>query len=147
MTMPIKTNQFIWNELATSRPDVCREFYGRVFGWKSQQVDLGDFGTYSVWLHEGQGIGGMLHMDDADGEEAIAFWTSYIAVEDVDATAKQGIDAGGAIRLPPTNIPELGRISIISDPTGAVVALIRPDEGQPEEVDDEAGDNEAGNGA
>ncbi|HCI47540.1 MAG TPA: glyoxalase, partial [Rhodospirillaceae bacterium] len=72
---------------------------------------------------------------------------SYIAVEDVDATAKQVIDAGGAIRLPPTNIPELGRISIISDPTGAVVALIRPDEGQPEEVDDEAGDNEAGNGA
>ena len=131
-----KVNQFIWNELATSRPGVCREFYARVFGWTSQEVDLGDFGKYSVWLHEGQGVGGMLHMDDADGAEPVAFWTSYLGVEDVDDTAQKVIDAGGSIRLPPTNIPELGRVAIIADPTGAVVALIRPTPGSTETVDD-----------
>ena len=131
-----KLNQFIWNELATSRPDVCREFYARVFGWTSQEVDLGDFGKYSVWLQDGQGIGGMLHMDDADGEEPIAFWTSYLGVADVDDTAQKVIDAGGSIRLPPTNIPELGRVAIITDPTGAVIALIRPDTGSGETLDE-----------
>lgn len=134
MTSAIKFNQFIWNELATSRPDVCKSFYGRVFGWSSQEVDLGDFGTYSVWLHEGQGIGGMLHMDDADGEQAISFWTSYIAVASVDATVDAVIQAGGTVKLPPTNVPELGRVAIIGDPTGAVVAVIRPDDGRREDL-------------
>jgi uncharacterized protein len=132
MTTPVKFNQFIWNELATSRPDVCRAFYGRIFGWQTQEVDLGDFGTYSVLMHEGQGIGGMLHMDEADGEQAISFWTSYVAVEDVDALAEEAMKAGGTIKLPPTNVPELGRVAIIADPTGAVLAVIRPDDGTQE---------------
>lgn len=129
-------NKFVWNELATSRPDLCRAFYGEVFGWTTEDVDLGDFGTYSVWLLNGEGIGGMLHMDDADGEQPISFWTSYIAVEDVDVTAKAVLDAGGSIKLPPTYVPELGRIAIIADPAGAVIAIINPESA--EELEDES---------
>ncbi|MEM6902310.1 MAG: VOC family protein [Pseudomonadota bacterium] len=126
-------NTFVWNELATSRPDLCRDFYGAVFGWTTEEVDLGDFGTYSVWMLDGHGIGGMLHMDDADGEQPISFWTSYIAVEDVEETAKAVLDSGGTIKLPPTYVPELGRIAIIADPAGAVIAVINPQ--IPEDLD------------
>lgn len=130
-----KYNAFLWNELATSRPDVSKAFYADVFGWEYQDVDIGDFGTYTVCLLDGAGVAGMLHMDDADGAAPIAFWTAYVAVRDTDDTARRVLQAGGTVKLPPTDVPELGRVTIVSDPTGAVIAFVRPE--MPHEDDPE----------
>jgi predicted enzyme related to lactoylglutathione lyase len=41
----------------------------------------------------------------------------------VEASAKRVEELGGKIIVPPTDIPNVGRFSIISDPTGAAISL------------------------
>ena len=53
-------------------------------------------------------------------------WIGYVAVDDVDASAGRFAAAGGAVHKAPADIPEVGRIAVVADPQGAVIALITP---------------------
>ncbi len=61
---------------------------------------------------------------DTPGEGS--YWHSYIAVEDIDSCVKQTEDLGGKVLVPPHDVPDVGRICAVSDPTGAVVHLMQP---------------------
>ncbi len=56
-----------------------------------------------------------------------AHWFTYIAVDDVDAAVEATVAAGGEIRHPCFDVPDIGRIAIIADPTGAAVGIMSPD--------------------
>lgn len=55
---------------------------------------------------------------------------TYVAVDDVDANAKLAKELGGIVIKEPSDIPNTGRFAIIQDPTGAVFATFRMQEGQ-----------------
>jgi len=55
-----------------------------------------------------------------------SYWHSYIAVLDVDTCAKRTSELGGKVFVPPHDIPDVGRICIVSDPTGAITHLMQP---------------------
>jgi uncharacterized protein len=62
-------------------------------------------------------------------------WSGYVGVDDVDAEAERVKGAGGAIKRPPTDIPNIGRFAVVSDPGGAVFLLFKPNtEGEPKPV-------------
>jgi predicted enzyme related to lactoylglutathione lyase len=46
-----------------------------------------------------------------------------VAVEDIDATAARATRLGGTLRLPPTEIPEVGIFAVIADGLQAVIGL------------------------
>jgi predicted enzyme related to lactoylglutathione lyase len=50
-------------------------------------------------------------------------WLPYIGVEDVDATFAKVEALGGTVWVKPTDIPNVGRFAVVSDPTGAMFAL------------------------
>jgi hypothetical protein len=50
---------------------------------------------------------------------------NYIAVEDVDEYTAKAKTLGATIIKEPMDIPNVGRFSIISDPTGGTVSLFR----------------------
>jgi len=54
------------------------------------------------------------------------YWHSYIAVEHVDDCAEKSVALGGKVLVPPHDVPDVGRICVISDPIGAVVHLMQP---------------------
>ncbi|MBT8352279.1 MAG: hypothetical protein KJO26_13740 [Deltaproteobacteria bacterium] len=58
-----------------------------------------------------------------------SYWHSYIAVVDVYNCAKQASVLGGKVIVPPHDVPDVGRICVVSDPTDAVVHLMQPIEG------------------
>jgi len=70
------------------------------------------------------GVGGMFQMGAEFGETP-SHWMPYVAVDDVDAKAKQVAELGGKICVPPSDIPNVGRFCIITDPTGATLSLIK----------------------
>ena len=115
---------FLWNELATTDPAACETFFREVLGWSARQV--GDDGRYTVWLAGEQEAGGMLKMEGPAWEGVAPHWMSYIAVDDVDAAAERAAAHGGEIKAAPFDVPNLGRVCVIADPTGAVVALMTP---------------------
>jgi hypothetical protein len=99
---------FIWHELVTPDQEISGAFFSKLLGWNLTQVDAGEFGTYTLFQKEGQDIAGMMNpTPDTPGEGS--YWHSYIAVEDIDTCAKQTTELGGAVLVPPHDVPDVGR--------------------------------------
>jgi predicted enzyme related to lactoylglutathione lyase len=56
---------------------------------------------------------------------AQAAWLPYVSVTDCDATAERAKALGAQPLVPPKDIPDVGRFTVLMDPTGAVIAAIR----------------------
>jgi predicted enzyme related to lactoylglutathione lyase len=52
-------------------------------------------------------------------------WLEYIAVKDVDGSTRNARELGAKTLMEPTDIPNIGRFSVIADPTGAAIALFK----------------------
>lgn len=118
-------NPFIWQELVTPDQETSGTFFSKLFGWSLKQVDAGEFGIYTLFQKDGQDIAGMMNpTPDTPGEGS--YWHSYISVDDIDDCVKQTAVLGGTVLVPPHNVPDVGRICVVSDPTGAIVHLMEP---------------------
>jgi predicted enzyme related to lactoylglutathione lyase len=53
-------------------------------------------------------------------------WLAYVAVPDVDATAKRATELGGKLLREPEDIPTIGRFAVVADPQGAVLCAFQP---------------------
>jgi len=116
---------FIWHELVTSDQKESGSFFGQLFGWELKEVDAGKFGVYTLFQKQGQDVAGMMNpTPDTIGKGS--YWHSYIAVDDVDNCAKRVTTLGGKVLVPPHDVPDVGRICAVSDPTGAVAHLMQP---------------------
>jgi predicted enzyme related to lactoylglutathione lyase len=75
---------------------------------------------YSQALLRGRRVVGMgPRMDD---NQPVA-WMTYLAVDDADKVVESIPAAGGTVLVPPTEIPESGRMAIALDPTGVGFGL------------------------
>lgn len=109
--------KFVWFELLTDDVDGELAHYGEVLGWKAKSMDMGDF-EYPMLGRGDVGHCGVVKPQMAGVPN---HWSSYLAVEDVDATAAKVEAAGGKVLVPPTDLPGIGRFSLIADPEGATV--------------------------
>lgn len=55
-----------------------------------------------------------------------SYWHFYIAVTDADECARQAVSLGGSVVVAPHDVPGVGRICAVADPTGAVAHLMQP---------------------
>jgi predicted enzyme related to lactoylglutathione lyase len=86
MNDPFKTHgAFSWCELMTPDPEAAKRFYGTLFGWTLEDMDMGR-GTYTVVKAGGAGIGGIMKQSPECAPDAPPHWGTYVTVEDVDAT-------------------------------------------------------------
>jgi hypothetical protein len=118
-------NPFIWHELVTPDQETSSAFFSKLLGWELKKVDAGEFGTYTLFQKEGQDIAGMMN-PTPDTPGSGSYWHSYIAVEDIDHCAQQTEALGGKVLVPPHDVPDVGRICAVADPTGAVAHLMQP---------------------
>ena len=112
-----------WTQLNASDPDKAKPFYTQLFGWKVQDDANPMGGVYTTWLKPDGPAGGMMAMPP--GAPIPSHWLSYFAVEDTDATHAAAVRAGGQSYVPPTDIPGMGRFSVLADPQGAFFALVK----------------------
>jgi predicted enzyme related to lactoylglutathione lyase len=54
------------------------------------------------------------------------YWMPYFQVTDCDASTGKATELGGQVTVPPMDIPNTGRFSVISDPQGALLAMFTP---------------------
>lgn len=113
-----------WNELATRDADAAEAFYTNLFAWSTKKENMGDLGTYTVFADGDRQAGGMYQLN---GEMAgmPSHWTVYIAVDDCDARTERARALGADVRVPPMDIPNVGRFALLQDPQGAVFAIIK----------------------
>ena len=53
-------------------------------------------------------------------------WLGYLDVADVDAAVSAMVADGASVHMPPTNMPGVGRLAMVADPTGAPFYLMKP---------------------
>ena len=116
---------FIWHELVTSNQKNSGAFYSQLFGWTCEEVDAGQFGIYTLFKKSGQTIAGMMNpTPETPGKGS--YWHAYIEVEDIDECAKRAASLGGSILVSPHDIPDVGRVCAVADPSGAITHLMQP---------------------
>ncbi len=113
---------FAWDELISDDVESSKRFYADVVGWTTDGMDMGDF-VYTIFKRseEDQGSAGML--PKPDGMQMPNAWVTYVATDDVDATVVKATELGATVFMPGTDIPDVGRIAMLSDPTGAAFGL------------------------
>lgn len=116
---------FGWNELGTRDVPAAREFYGAVFGWTVEEQDMPGMGTYYVWKDGDAVRGGMIDMTGMAPDEVPPHWLVYFTVPDADAAAETTKAAGGQLLNGPIDI-QPGRLAMLSDPHGAMFAVLAP---------------------
>ena len=117
---------FCWTELMTRDAAAAKKFYGELLGWTFKDDDISGM-TYTMFTPPGaeRPIGGLMQMGGPQFEGVPPHWLSYILVDNVDERAKRCTKLGGAVKVPPMDIPKIGRFCVIQDPTGAVIALFQ----------------------
>ncbi len=111
-------NTLCWNELQARDPDAANAFYTAFCHWRVNQS-----GDYTEWHLGEHAVGGMM-MSQAPARVP-SYWLPYFAVTDCEATAAMTIELNGTMRLPPTTIENVGRFAVLTDPQGAVFAVIQ----------------------
>ncbi|MEZ4221096.1 MAG: VOC family protein [Polyangiaceae bacterium] len=115
--------RFVWHELVTDAQDKARSFYPELFGWKLNPMKMADGSEYPLLSAGDVPIGGFMAPPKAG---VPPHWVGYIAVDDVDATAKKVASAGGKSLMDAFDVQGVGRIQPVSDPQGGVVMLFKP---------------------
>ncbi len=122
--------RFVWYELMTTDTEGAKAFYKAVVGWDVQDMPMPGM-TYTILSIGGTQVAGLMARPEMAKNTPPA-WFGYVAVDDVDASAEQAKKLGGQVHVPPTDIPNVGRFSMIADPQGAVISLFKAPQ-QPEE--------------
>ena len=115
-------NPFVHVELNTQDVAKAKGFYTKLFDWKLEDMPMED-GTYTL-IHVGEGTGGGIMQHPMKG--APSMWLSYVLVDDVDASTKKVKALGGTVMKDKTEVPGMGWLAIIADPTGAHLGLWKP---------------------
>ncbi|HEY2978676.1 MAG TPA: VOC family protein [Burkholderiaceae bacterium] len=111
-----------WNELWTPDEQTALAFYEKVFGYTHDTMDMGEQGTYYMLKKDGISRAGLMRSVEP---KAPSMWLPYVAVADCDATAEKAKSLGGQVVYAPHDIPNVGRFSVLVDPLGAAVAIIK----------------------
>lgn len=125
MTQSPMSGRFCWYELMTTVPQAAKDFYTKVVGWKTQDWTEGDK-PYTIWTAGEQRVGGLMELPEPARKMGVPpHWIGYVLTADVDAATAKATGLGATVHMPPTDIPKIGRFSIIADPTGAALALFK----------------------
>ena len=120
------TATIIWNELVTDDQEACGKFYSDLFGWMRTEADAGPSGTYTLFQQEGKDVAGMMNPGTDLTKERGSCWYPYIEVSDAAATADRTRDLGGSVLAGPDDIPGVGRVCLLRDPTGGLFLVMQP---------------------
>jgi predicted enzyme related to lactoylglutathione lyase len=115
--------EFCWAELATSDIEAAKKLYSELFGWGIDEQDIPGDGKYVLFTKgDGQVAGGM-QQGEGEAGKVPPHWNVYVEVEDAEQMAKKAESLGGTIHAPAFDVMDVGRMSVIADPTGAVLGL------------------------
>jgi predicted enzyme related to lactoylglutathione lyase len=113
-------NPFVHVELHTNDLARAKNFYSKLFGWTLQDMPMPGGGSYTM-IQVGTGTGGGMTVNQAPGVPP--HWMAYVGVDDIHASTRKAKDLGAKVVVDVMEVGEYGSMSVITDPTGATVAM------------------------
>jgi uncharacterized protein len=114
-----------WVDTWQPDADAAMSFYTQIFDWEVEDtMPDGVEGTHYMCRLRGRDVAAIASRPE--GAPDVTAWTTYVWVEDVDATAAKARDAGGSLLVEPFDALDGGRIAVIADPAGAALGIWQP---------------------
>ncbi len=122
----MNNHSFVWLELRADNVAEAKKFYATLFGWKLEDMPMGEKGVYAMVKGTGaeKEFGAGMLENPAKGHFP-SHWTPFVHVEDVAATSIKAEKLGGKLVQQPMETP-WGIVSTILDPSGAALSLWQP---------------------
>ena len=131
---------FCWPELASIDQPAAKAFYPKLFGWESADQAIGAGEVYTIFRLQGRDVGALYTMRKEErASGAPPHWNSYVSVESADLSVSGARALGGTVLAEPFDVMDIGRMSILQDPTGAVFCVWEAKKHQGAGVLDETG--------
>jgi predicted enzyme related to lactoylglutathione lyase len=124
--MTINPSRVIWYELMTTDPEGAARFYTKAMGWRFGGPTGGPIDYRMIEAAAGP-VAGLLTLPPGARESGLdPGWFLYLDVPDVDAETAAIAAVGGTVLMPASDVPGVGRFSLIADPWGACLYLMTP---------------------
>jgi uncharacterized protein len=120
--------KMVWADLVTPDLAAAEKFYGGLFGWTFQPIHAGDI-DYAVAMLDGRPIGGLVQKAIPAGQHQQSAWLTFLAANDLDGVKKLAVSHGAKVLSDIKSYPMRGRQCVLSDPEGAVFALLASSSG------------------
>jgi predicted enzyme related to lactoylglutathione lyase len=118
---------FSWADLTTTDLQAAKDFYGGLFGWKANDMPVGEGVVYSMQEIDGKPVAAISPQPQAQADAGVPpMWNSYVTVESADAAAAKAAELGASVHAPPFDVMDAGRMAVIQDPQGAFVMVWEP---------------------
>lgn len=113
-----------WFELGTTEQSAAKTFYAGVFGWEIADFPIGPDELYTMFKLGGHDVGAAYTLPQKLRDQGVPpHWGVYFATPNVDDTTEKAKSLGATIVQPPFDVMDVGRMSIVRDPGGAVFSL------------------------
>jgi hypothetical protein len=116
-----------WNELYTRDMPTAVDFYKKVFGWNTEETEMGDIGKYTLFKVGDRAIAGGMDMTKVVPDDVPPHWLVYFTVNNTDETMNKAKELGGKVLNGPIPTP-MGPMAVLEDTVGAVFAVIQINE-------------------
>ena len=116
---------FCWTDLAAHDVRVAERFYTALFGWTAEPTRFGpgEDDVYVMLRRDGQDAAALYPMDPTQRSQGVpSSWLGYVAVESAARTAAKARELGGTVLADAFDVMDFGRMALLADPTGALVA-------------------------
>ncbi len=118
-----------WFDCGSKNAAQSRSFYTKLFGWSAVDAPMpDDTGVYTLFKLAGEDVAGLYELRGPECADIPSHWMTYVSVPDVDDAVRRARTLGGTVRMEPGDVPGVGRMAVLQDPTGAVFAVAHFDQ-------------------
>jgi predicted enzyme related to lactoylglutathione lyase len=118
---------FSWVDLSTTDLEGATSFYEGLFGWQHNDAPVGEEQVYRMFHLDGKDVAAASVQREEERSQGIPpHWNCYVTVTSADESAAKAAELGGTVFLEPFDVMDVGRMAVIADPTGAVLAVWEP---------------------
>ena len=105
-----------WVDVTVDDMAAASTFYSALFGWDTQEGPP-ETGGYTMCLLNGRPAAAI--SPKQGGDTTPSAWSTYLAVDDLDATVAKAKQAGSQFMMETMDVMTLGRMTFGTDPAGA----------------------------
>lgn len=118
-----------WVDLTVPDATSLSAYYREVVGWQTSEIPMSG-GSYADYcMHPGgtdaSPVAGVCHARGMNADLP-PVWLLYVTEADLDASLKRSAELGGSLITGPRSLGSFGRMAVIRDPAGAMIALCGP---------------------
>lgn len=109
---------FCWESLMTTDLEKAKAFYTKIIGWTEAP---GPGGTTVMKA------GTQMVADFGPAPHGHSAWMLHVIIDKLETARARAEKLGAKVVVPEIAVPQVGRMTFVSDPTGAMISLFEPD--------------------